>query len=59
MSWLQSAKVKWQKRHKMLTQQELLVGELVAIMTTIAGLKDDRPKRVSLYASLLFIAVCH
>ena len=31
----------------MLTQQELLLGELKAIMATIASLKEDRPKRVS------------
>ena len=42
----QSPKQKWRKRHHMLTQQELLLGELKAIMATISNLKDDRPKRV-------------
>ena len=31
----------------MLTQQELLVSELMGIMQAILGLKDDRPKKVS------------
>lgn len=44
--FLQSAKQKWQKRYHMLIQQELLLGELKAIMATISGLKEDRPKRV-------------
>ena len=43
---LQSSKRKWQKRYRMLIQQELLLGELKAIMAIISNLKDDRPKRV-------------
>lgn len=31
----------------MLTQQELLVSELMGIMLNILGSKDDRPKKVS------------
>ena len=49
----QSSKVKWRKRHNMLIQQELLVAELMGIMSSVASLKEDRIKRMDRLRSCL------
>lgn len=48
-----SSKVKWRKRHNMLIQQELLVAELMGIMSSVASLKEDRIKRMDRLRSCL------
>ncbi len=40
--------MKWRQRYHMLTQQELLVSELMGIMLSILNSKEDRPKKVRL-----------
>lgn len=42
----------------MLTQQELLVSELMGIMLSILNSKDDRPKKVR-YSVLVALALSH
>ena len=41
----------------MLTQQELLVSELMGIMLSIQNSKDDRPKKVGWLCLFLSVAV--
>lgn len=50
MCAVQSPKLKWRQRYHMLTQQELLVSELMGIMLSILNSKDDRPKKVNWFS---------
>ena len=47
----QSPKPKWHKRYSMIQHQEIIVQQLVTIMSNILTSKDDRIKRV--------ITLCH